>query len=252
MSLRPDLGYMKYHLREAEELMRRNTWVPCAPAEILQLTRDPDARLVRNGADLLDVLEESLSRLESRLQGETPAAIDLWNDAAKGPAETTKKGKVFRPKNEPALSDYIKRHLDLDLRERGVIINREVEIRPPLGGAKGERTDVHVNVAAPTGEPGVSEKVTAIIEVKGCWNPELNDAMKTQLVQRYLKDNECRHGLYLIGWCMCDQWDAGDDRRGRTPGTTIAQARERFLQQAAALSTDGREIRAVVLNAALR
>ena len=86
---------------------------------------------------------------------------------------------MFRPKDEPTLSDHIKLHFDNDLVEHGVIANREVKLRAYLGGAKGEQTDVHVDVTVPGVDPGVLEKLTVIIEVKGCWYPDLNHAMQT-------------------------------------------------------------------------
>jgi hypothetical protein len=189
------------------------------------------------------VLVESLKRLEAKLQGETPAAIDLWNEIEKN---------VYSPKDENRFSDYVKRHLDEDLRQRGVIVNREVEIRRGERATPGERTDIHVDavVRGPNGE--IYDSVTVIIEVKGCWHQELNQAMKTQLVDRYLKDNRCQHGQYLVGWFNCDQWDNGDYRKGQAPKFNIDEARKQFDAQAAELSQQGTRVKALVINTALR
>jgi len=78
-----------------------------------------------------------------------------------------------------------------------VIANREVKLSTYLGAAQGEQTDVHVEVVVPGVEPGLFEKLTVIIEVKGCWNPDLKHAMQTQLVDRYLTGADCRHGIYV-------------------------------------------------------
>ena len=43
------------------------------------------------------------------------------------------------------------------------------------------------------------EKTVVVIEVKGCWNPELKVSMETQLVNRYLRDNFYTHGIYVSG-----------------------------------------------------
>ena len=75
--------------------------------------------------------------------------------------------------------------------------------------------------------------------------------METQLVDRYLKDN-CEYGLYLVGWFNCEQWDPDDDRRGASLKTGFAEAQRQFDQQARVLSRDGKQLRAVVLNTALR
>jgi hypothetical protein len=135
--------------------------------------------------------------------------------------------------------------------EHGVIANREVKLRAYLGGAKGEQTDVHVDVTVPGVDPGVLEKLTVIIEVKGCWNPDLNHAMQTQLVDRYLTGGDCHHGIYVVGWFACDQWDPADGRKSATPKISLDDAIKQFESQATALSHPGVSVRSVVLNTAL-
>ena len=48
--------------------------------------------------------------------------------------------------------------------------------------------------------------VSVIVEVKGCWHPELGTAIESQLAERYLKNNECQHGLYLVGWFSPEEY----------------------------------------------
>jgi hypothetical protein len=55
----------------------------------------------------------------------------------------------------------------------------------------------------------------------------------------------------LVGWFMCDQWDAQDYRRDLTPKMTVGEAQAHFDKQAADLSGSSRQIRAFILNAAL-
>ena len=98
----------------------------------------------------------------------------------------------------------------------------------------------------------VYDSITVIIEVKGCWHQELNLAMKTQLVDRYLKDNRCKHGLYLIGWFNCPQWDNKNSRKQQSPKISIEEARKQFDAQAAELSQQSTRIKAFVMNTALR
>jgi len=239
----PQLGWLKYPLLEAEASARTKSWVPLSTQEILRIIGDPQARLVRNGQHLAVVLIESLKRLEAQLQGETPAAIDLWDEIKK---------TVFRPKDENRFSDYIKRHLERDVKDRGIIASREVEIRRGTGGSPGERTDIHVDAIASGLTGGGFDTATVVIEVKGSWNPGLLGDMKGQLVDRYLKDNPCRHGLYVVGWFNCAQWDDTDSRRGLPPHFSIDLLKERLNAQAVELSLGGLFIRAEVLNAALR
>jgi hypothetical protein len=98
----------------------------------------------------------------------------------------------------------------------------------------------------------IYDSITVIIEVKGCWHKELNSAMETQLVGRYLKENTCQHGLYLISWFNCDQWDSSDSRKGKSPKTSIEEAKEQFNRQAEQLSLSGIRVKSFVLNTALK
>jgi predicted RNA-binding protein with PIN domain len=72
----PELDWLKITLFNAQKNRRTKTWQPPAPAEILKLVSDRNKRLINDGNELLDVLIESLQRLEIELQGETPAARD--------------------------------------------------------------------------------------------------------------------------------------------------------------------------------
>jgi hypothetical protein len=242
MQALPELDWLKWVLLEAQHITSRRTWVPPQPGEILKVASHSELRLVQSGDQLLEVVIESFKRLELKLQGETPAAIDLWNEIR----ESGTRRNFYRPKDENRFSDYVKRHLDEDLRQRGVIINREVEIR------RGERTDIHVDAVVPTSDGQLYDSETVIIEVKGCWHEDLDHAMQTQLVDRYLKDNHCQQGLYLIGRFNCDQWDDGDHRKKQAPRLSITEAQQQFDSQAENLSQEGLHIKAVVLNTALR
>jgi hypothetical protein len=242
----PELDWLKWTLWEAQNNTRRCTWLPPQPTDILKLAGDPQGRLIRSGDELLDVLIESLKRLEVKLQGETPAAPYLWNVWKKD------KKEMYRPKDENAFSDYVTLHLREDLWGRGVIVNREVEIRRGEGSGKGERTDIRVNAVVRGSNGKNHDSVSVIIEVKGCWNPERNSAMKTQLVNRYLKDTPCHHGLYLVGWFNCGQWDDEDNRRKKCPKYSIDKEQEKRDAQAAKLSQQGKRIKAFVMNTVLR
>jgi predicted NACHT family NTPase len=239
----PHIAWLRKMLIDAQANMRRKTWQPPQPEQILQIVGDLKRHLVQNGQQLLDVLLESLKRLELELQGETPAVRDLWDKVD---------DNKFKPVDENAFSDYVKRFLDKDLKSRGIIVNREVELRRNYGGSSGERTDIHVDavVKKPNGE--LYDCITVIIEVKGCWHKDLNSAMKEQLVQRYLQDNSSKYGLYLVGWFKCNQWDDKDSRKGKAPKISIDQIREQFDRQAEQLSSPPNVVRAYVLNTALR
>lgn len=243
----PEVPYLKWSLLTAQATTRRRTWVPPAPDHILALATDQQKRFVQDGQQLLTILAESLQRFQTKLHGETPAVAGVWN-------EWKQEGKtLYQPKNEERLSDFVKMHLDEDLRGRGVVANREVQIRRGEGGVPGERTDIHVDAIRCGGASGEDyDVITAIIEVKDNWHRELFTAMETQLAERYLRDNQTQHGLYLVGWFTCPQWDDADPRKRALPSMSIEEARKRFDAQAASLTSGGRQIIAVVLDTGLR
>jgi hypothetical protein len=234
---------LKWTVYQARAEARCQTWVPPEPEHVLALAARPGARLVRNGDELLAVLAESLERLEKKLQGETPMALALWNE----------ENGSYWPKDEEWLSNYVKSHLQEDLRGRGVVLNREVEIRKGEGKGRGEITDIHVDAVVPNTGTEMPDLISVIVETKGCWNNELDTAMEEQLAGRYLKDNPtCRHGLYLVGWFNCEQWDTEHRRRKRPPSYGLEEARSRFEDQARRLSRGDLRVRAFVLDTALR
>ena len=63
----------------------------------------------------MEVVLESLRRLERELHGVSSAVEDVWDADV--------------PKDENALSNRIKRHLDQDQRRYVAIANREAEVR---------------------------------------------------------------------------------------------------------------------------
>lgn len=240
----PDLDWMKWVLLEAQNATCRNQWVPPQPSVFLQMIRNKRARLVNSGTELLDVIFDSLKCLENKLHGETPAARYIWDCGEPG---------ICRPIPEEPFSDYVKRHLEEDVNRRGIVVNREVQIRRREGKVPGQETDILVDAVIPKmGDSGGYDVVTVIIEVKGCWNSELKTAMETQLVGRYMKDNFCNHGLYLVGWFYCEQWDDEDHRKQKTPKLTLVEAQGEFDAQARYLSKDGTVVKAYVMNTALR
>jgi len=237
----PEQQYLKWSLQSAQEATRFRNWKPLSPEAVLRLARDSTKRLIRSGAELLDVLIESLNRFAQKLRGETALVSNLWNEVSK---------RRWRPKEEDHLSDNVKRHLEDDLRAKGVVLNREVVIRRAHGAAAGERTDIHVDALVPGTLPESRDVITAIIEVKGCWNRELWTAMETQLVGRYLHESHSKHGLYLVGWFSCPAWSSSHKPNG--PAVAKEEAEKSLTEQAAALSRSGLDVRAFVLDASLR
>lgn len=232
----PSLDWVKSVLVEARQNTLRSTWRPLQPKEFLEVTSKPESVLVRDATELQEVLVDELGEFQRLLQSEY-AAPDLWDQLDK---------RSFRPKDESHFSDWIKRNLATKFKRRGIVVAREVEIR------RGEKTDIHVTAVIPGLTSGTFEQVRVIIEAKGCWHRELKTAMESQLVERYLTEYECQHGIYLVGWYYCNKWNKDDRRKTDTPKWSLQEAREIFESQAEELSASGVTIRAVVLNTALR
>ena len=189
----PQFEWFPRLLARGIDQTRRNTWQPAIPSQLFQLASYRNKRLVQNGDQLLDVVCDALRTIQEKLHAGTPAAPFLWDGE--------------RPKEEEAVSDWVKIELDNLLTTRGIVINREVQIHI------GERTDVHVDAIsreAPTAD-FTREKV--IVEVKGCWNRDQKTAMKQQLVEQYLRNNDCTRGIFLLAWFVCDLWTRSDTRK---------------------------------------
>ncbi|HDZ22162.1 MAG TPA: hypothetical protein ENH80_14740 [Phycisphaerae bacterium] len=243
----PELDWLRTVLIEARKNTLRKTWRPLSAEEFLEVVAQPNKGLVRTEKELQEVLVGTLSQLESKFQGETPATPDLWDQV-----DRTKGQERNQPKDEGHLADWVKRNLEPELGPRAIAVAREVEIRRGEGTGIGEDTDILVTASVPGLTGGELQQAKVIIEAKGCWNPDLKTAMKDQLVDRYLAENQCTHGIYLVGWYVCDQWDDGDYRKARTPKWSLDEARGYFERQAESLSTGGISVRAVVLNTGLR
>ena len=227
----PQQPWLRGFLAGAKEQTRRNTWQPPTPRDLFRLSENHRNRLVQNADQLLAVVCESLSELQQKLHGETPAAPFLWNKD--------------RPKDEELFSNWVKIELQNLLTSKGIILNREVQVHIK------ERTDIHVDAVARDSRSKELDQLKVIIEAKGCWNREIETAMETQLVNRYLKDNDCRHGIYLVGWFLCDAWSKTDSRRKAVELKTLNELNDFLTQQADRVSSTGIQIRAAVLDASL-
>lgn len=236
-----DSTWLRPILIEAKNKTRRRTWAPPSPIDIINLTSNKDFRFVQSGEQLLDVIEDSLERFEQKLHGETPENVFLWNDLGE---------KKFNPRTENEFSDYVKKHFIEDLKGKGIIVNREVEIRKTTGNIQGQRTDLQVDAILKQPDRDSHEIISVIVEVKGNWHSELKTAMETQLVDRYLKNNTCKYGLYLIGWFDSEMWK-DENRRRKIPKVSIEEAKIFFDEQAEKLTDNEREVRAYVVDVRL-
>jgi hypothetical protein len=235
----PELEWLGRLRSEAQEFARRARWTPPTPGNIVEMAADKTRRWVTDDAELRAVLLAALARAGEQLQAATPAAADLWNTNPQ------------RPKLENELSDWLKRYLVQDLHGCGVVLGREVQIRPGPGGKMGESGDLVVEAVAGERVEG-ADVVSVTIEVKGCWNTELDEAMRTQLAERYLLSECQRQGIYVVGWFAADDWDRTDWKQSPCARRGLDESRAFFTQQAREVSAAYHvEIAAVVLDCSL-
>jgi hypothetical protein len=227
---------------EAKAALRGEQWRGTHPRHLMRLAERSDLRLVESGIQLLEVLEESLLRLEAELQGELRSVVGLWNESSAG----------NQPKSEGHLANEVVRHLRRDLQERRVVIGRELILQIGIvGGAAGLRTDIDVVAQSEVGTAHSEEVIRAVIEVKGSWNPDVSTAMNEQLVQDYMDPHRIRYGLYLVGYYTCGSWKMCAARSRSVRLGDKAALTATLIQQARGLTTPLRQVRAFVLNTAL-
>jgi len=235
-------GVLEAAGRTARRAYRLQAWHGLRVAEIRAFLARESRRYVESADELITILMESLERLQQYMQGPLAPVERVWSYDGGGAQR-----RNFRPKDEEALSDEIARWFDSDLGERGVVVNREVQVR------RGQKTDVHVDAIRPGTEGQEAERLTVVIEVKGCWNHDLVRAMESQLVETYLQRSGLTHGIYVVGWFAGGRWDK-DWRRDATPKTPLTEIKKRLAQEVERLMAARSMLRlkAVVLDLALR
>ena len=104
----------------APEVRRRSSWRAPDVRAVLARADQADQRLVEHAGQLPDVVEDSLRRDATDLQGELAAVTELWDQQGPG---------AYRPNAEGHLADAITRHLRRELVDRGIVADREDVVR---------------------------------------------------------------------------------------------------------------------------
>jgi hypothetical protein len=236
---------LKSNIKQAESLFRQNTWIPLEPRQLLALSRDQSTRWIQSGEQFLDVVIENLQKLDDELQGKsgsTPSAIDLWNEYLIKEKDNKRQIR-HTPKDENRLSDYVERYLKQELVERNVFISRETQIR------RGSFTDIYIESRSIDSAGELGEPISVVIEVKGCWHDELKTAMKNQLRDRYLVENDIKFGIYLVGQFKCDAWSEQDDKNRYNKCKRMSREKLlAYLEAQASELSDGYDIRPFILD----
>jgi hypothetical protein len=241
---RPKDFWLGDSLATMRKAARGTAWARPGPVGLMRSFEDARKRLVQTAGDLQAIVLESLRRFEGTLH-RSPPSLELWNEVVTGRKTT------WDPKHEPNLSSCLKRHIERDLDEFGIIANREVQLRPRLGPESAELVDILVH-AVPFDEGGKAGKpVAVVVEVKCAWNDGVLHDMDRQLYGRYLASNEFAFGIYVVAYFTCEAWNRPDDwRRGRAAsGMDIGELDAKLQAQARRLSSCEKRIDALVLDA---
>lgn len=221
-------------------------WVPRTPKQILEYIHK-NVIFASTNNELLEIVIESLERLNERLHGTTPMVPFLWNfrdEPNKTNVATSKKPKKpkktthWEHKSENSISDFIKDHLRIDLKDK-IFANREVEVSNFTGKGTGERVDILVE--AMTRNKNSQDTLSVVIEAKGCWNRELESAMGKQLVDQYLIDSQHTHSIYLV------YWTGDQDCKFKS----IEELKNFLEKQIKELSVDSKKIKSYVLDCSI-
>lgn len=230
---------LSFSLIRAIENARNFSWEPPNPKELRILFENPASRLVQSGRQLLELINESLSRLEDKIQGRgpySPIARFLWDHVG---------NREFRPVFEDDFSDYIKNHLYDDL-SQDIVIHREVEISPLT------RTDILITIFNSGARIPQNREISVVVEVKGKWNQYLMTAMENQLLNDYMIPRSFQYGMYLVGWFESQYWNESDWRYNMHRRiTSIEDLRDALEEQAQELSERGFIIRPKVIDISL-
>lgn len=230
----PEYEWLRRSLVRAKEALVVREWVPVTAKHLVDFVEDNEARFVRSERELLDAAVAALGSIQKRLQGDTPDAPLLWDTVSR------------RPKSEDEISDYLRSRMNDYFGRRGIIVNREVQVRRIRPSGIGERTDLRIDATTNGSQP-----LAMAGEVKGCWNSDVETALQTQLVDRYMADLHSGFGLYIVVWFDVDNWDTGDPRR-RQAGTRTPRAFNEHLQPVIdRLAETGRHVRVFHLDASL-
>ncbi len=190
----PDQHWIKDCIYEARKAECGARLPVLSISELKTIVEDKNCerRLIFSAQDLLELVMEKLQDYEDFLQGDTPRIGDLWNTNA-----------PISPRDEEYLSGHLKSYLDLALTSN-IFVNREVQIRRKLfkeGGA-GSRTDIWIQVNDEN-----RKQLTLCIEVKCNWNPSSKNAIKNQLIEKYMSGGTAGAGILLLGWFECSSWN---------------------------------------------
>lgn len=220
-----------WNVHQATENLRMRFWNPPAVESLAAVILSPEtSRLAETSEALLDVVIESLERLQGRLtNSNNPRVLDFWRVGVGGP-------KPNRENRGPYYEEDISWRLAAWLQDDlttwfPALVGREVQPR------WNQRTDITIDALqhgtswATKGHPKV------VLEVKGAWHAKVANAATSQLVDAYLAHEEGAVGLFVVCWFGADFEDEGN-RTNKLKARSFAEAQaevEGFVARVAQL-----------------
>ncbi len=147
----------------------------------------------------------------------------------------------------------MKRHIEFDLEKRGIIANREVQITRRFGDTPAELVDLLIQATPIEANGDHARPVSVVVEVKCAWNAGLLDDMEGQLYARYLQ-RDYDFGIYVVAQFACAVWNKEPDWRKGASGTLtpISELQQRLDRQATSLSSQEKNLSAIVIDAGMK
>lgn len=230
----PEVYAIKMRRRAAEEIYLDGAWEGTHVEDFMRLVTDASFAVVHDAESLYRVVKRAIDALPDRLRQEGMGDL-LWNESLPPTGSPAKTPALYRPANEAQIQAIVADQLRSEL-GRGLVVNREVQVRTTTSKGHGLAVDVLVSGGNPSdGRPSPS----CPIEVKGNWNPKLLTDLRDQLVDDYMRDLNATFGFYVCGWFDQDLWtDTSDRRKAQAAKHGITTATDELTQAAATAKRD--------------
>jgi hypothetical protein len=189
------------HPRAAvERAFRLSTWGPIPPTSVAALLHLTSKRLIRSASDAVDGITYAIEEYGRQLQAARSDDLeDFWNNPTKEPPT---------PKSEDRISAKICDCIREYFEKYAVTADREVQVYRRKtsrndDGAPGSEVDVLTRI--PASGSLSSDAIAIPIEVKRSSNPEGRTALRSQLVNRYMREIGTNFGVFVIAWMQAHQ-----------------------------------------------
>jgi hypothetical protein len=232
-------GWLAAIIEEVSIALLANRWSPMRPADLLHVLNDPDRRVVTSEAQLAEVVLEALDAISRDISADSARRALFWHRQ-----RVPERPRTWIPNEENEFSNTLAIMLDEKLKT--LVVRREVQAQPRLGGQAGDNPDIEVTAKLDDGS-----ETRCPIEVKGNWHDDVNTAIETQLAKRYLTGPGGHTGIYLVAWYGGAAWSRDDSRQAKAGRHQLQALTDELHAKAKALSKDGTTVHVCVVDLTL-